>query len=613
MLNIKSQLPLLNHIKRDFEKEPIHIYTQILTTHFLLLILAMFVFIFILGTLAVQTLISQTSKFNYDNLHYINNETEDFFISLQENLHYVTSNQEIRSSLVFSNQFEKIEEFKISPHTKNYLNYISDMGNDYDLSFCNLNGILRIDSYEPTNIDFDIKSQSWYNEFMTLDISQKVISNSQEPYYLNNMDENAIISYILSIKNYTEDQTIGFLILDIDYEMIEDLYTNKISPTYPIIILDENDELIFHSESLNEDMLEKIIYQNPYFVKEEKITIGKEKYLVSKWHSSYTSWKILSIISLDEQLGPFTELAFIFLPIILIIILLHTLISNNTSKKIIQPINDLITTMKSTRDGYFNQKQLAKANIYEIDELSYTFKSMMEEINHLIDTNQKNNLLKIESQLIALQQKINPHFLFNTLELISGQAIIEDANDTSEMAQKLGNLFRYNLRAPDVLTIQQEMNYFKDYLYLQQIRYNHTLNIFFNIDDSILDYKIPKLTLQPLIENSINHGFGDLPADDNFIKIDGKMNGDNIYIEIIDNGIGIPPTRLNELEDALINDMNNFQCFINRKEHIGIRNVNARLCLYYKIDRCLTIQSRMNEGMKVTITIPIDNKSIETI
>lgn len=585
-------------LQENSKKKPIYIHKQILTNHFILLVLAIFLFCFCLGTLSIQTIVSQISKSNFDNLHHINNQTDTFFKNLEESLDYIVFNEELRSSLVFSNQFDNIDNINLNFNIKNYISYFLGLDNNYDLSLFNLNQLLWISSQPLSNNSFDIKSENWYKEFITNQYTETIISSSHQRYY---PDDKPIISYITSIKNYTEEKIIGFLMLDINHETIKDLYTNKISPTYPIIVLDENDNLIFSSDSLSPEIIDKVSEKSKYFVKEKKMKIGNETYLVSKQSTTLTKWKIISLISISKQLRPFTKLTLILIPIIILIILLDSFISLNTSKKIIKPLNDLIDAMQNTQQGFFKQKELPETNIYEIYELSNAFENMMNEINYLVDTNQKINLLKNESQLIALQQQIDPHFLFNTLELISGHAILENAISTSEMTQKLGNLFRYNLRAPDMVTIEKEINYIKDYLYLQNIRFNNTLNFIIDIDDEILNYEMPKLSLQPLIENSIKHGFSDLPFEDNSILIKGQLLENNIKIEIIDNGIGFTKKKLAEINTSMLNDINNFQYFINRKKHIGIRNVNARICLYYKRNIGLKIESIPNKQTKVTI------------
>lgn len=580
--------------------KPKHIYTQILTTQFFILLLTITLFISILGTLTLHALIKQTSNFNGDNLHYINNETDGFFKSIQQELDYIVSNQDIRTALVFSNQFQSMDNFPINAHTQNFLNYYHVK--DYTLYLSNL--------YDTIPLSITKKSDA-----SLLFPSDWIASLKDEQgdviLYANKDDENAwhnssiqSIQYILPINNYLGDQPVGFLTCDIPYIEITRLFNEKIRPSYPIFILDEQNHLIYHTEDMSPDLIQDIMHEMGEDSNELRLNRDKTRYLVSAWTSDYTNWRIFSMVSLSKQLEPFYKAGLIFIPFIILIILLHTLISKNTSIKIIEPINTLIATMEHTSTGYLGEKDLKDTDIYEIQKLSQTYSDMMRTINDLINKNQKDNLLRVESQLLALQQKINPHFLFNTLELISGQAIIENAPASSEMAQKLGNLFRYNLRAPDLLTLREEMSYFTDYLYLQQIRYYHTLQVDMDVSEDLMEVMLPKLTLQPLVENSIKHGFDDLPSDENKIWIRGYEKEGNVYIHIRDNGKGISVEKLEELNLAMSEDLDHFHKFIDRRQHIGIRNVYARLCLFANEESHMLITSEENCYTDIEIRLP---------
>lgn len=292
------------------------------------------------------------------------------------------------------------------------------------------------------------------------------------------------------------------------------------------------------------------------------------------------------------------------IPISVFVFAVSAVFSRRIAGRLIQPINSLIASIKRNEMGDLGYVSIYESELEEIDLLSRSYQSLMARIGELMDKNQKENLLRIESELDVLQEKINPHFLFNTLELISSQAILEDADQTAVLTQKLGTLFRYNLRAPDVIPLKRELQYAKDYLYLQNVRFNHLIRCEYRVDDRLLRQPVPKLTLQPLLENCFQHGFADSSNQPHQIDLTIFAQAELLRIWIDDDGAGMPPEQLAQLEAALRQDAENFAHFIQRREHIGLRNVHARLCLQYHIGKAIWLSRSPLGGVRVEICIP---------
>lgn len=269
------------------------------------------------------------------------------------------------------------------------------------------------------------------------------------------------------------------------------------------------------------------------------------------------------------------------------------------------PIQQLINSFQSKQNGHLiSAISQPQTNIAEIFDLVQAYTHLMEQITVLINQNQKNNLLRMESQLDALQMKINPHFLFNTLEIISSQAVMEDAWKTEDMLQRLGTLFRYSLRAPNIIDLQQEYQYAENYLFLQNIRLNNKVEYHCEMDPILFSVSLPKLILQPILENCFQHAFPNNPEYRMKILIRSVHSEKMLQISVTDNGIGILQSKIEQIEKEFMLDSNDFSYFIHRNSHIGLRNINARLCLFFNIDRAVWIERLPEGGTHIIIRIP---------
>lgn len=278
--------------------------------------------------------------------------------------------------------------------------------------------------------------------------------------------------------------------------------------------------------------------------------------------------------------------------------------SRRLSKRIVSPINQIVISLKYNQEGELTYIPIPPSHLREIDQISSTYEEMLCRIRHLVEQNHKQNLLKVESELKVLQERINPHFLFNTLELISSQAIMEDADKTAQLAQKLGALFRYSLRMPDIIYLKQEIQYARDYLFLQNVRYNDRIHYHIEMPDILSLFLIPKLTLQPILENCFKHGFADETDRDHEISVTVRQKTDSVFITIKDNGRGISREAAQDLNRSIALDINDFSHFIQRGSHIGLRNVNARLCSYYEITAALSLGPAEPRGTCAAICLP---------
>lgn len=263
----------------------------------------------------------------------------------------------------------------------------------------------------------------------------------------------------------------------------------------------------------------------------------------------------------------------------------------------IRPINNIIDFIDSTNF----EESLGAAN--SKDELNYIIEYARElmRAKNEADNKLSNNTLNLKKAYnLALQSQINPHFLSNTLETINWKSIQLNGgnNDVSKMIGKLGKIYNYLLKSNEYLvTIKEELTYTELYAEILSYRYKNRFEINWNIDEEILEHKIIKLSLQPILENAVYHGVKPVKRRGKII-FEGGFSGDDIYFKITDNGAGIPHDRLIKIREDLNNAFDIFD------EHIGITNVNQRIKMVYKDKYGITIDSEEGKGTCVTVLIP---------
>ena len=234
------------------------------------------------------------------------------------------------------------------------------------------------------------------------------------------------------------------------------------------------------------------------------------------------------------------------------------------------------------------------ANVYQ-EELN------KKNIELLRETKIKSELEKAlkTAELKALQSQLNPHFLFNVLNTIGNLALLEGATKTEELAISFSEILRYTLeKSNQIVTLGTSIEYIEKYLSIQKIRFGDRLEYNIDIQEDLLDINIPFMTLQPFVENSINHGL-ECKEDGGIVNITGKSAGKDVIISIIDNGVGIPEDKL-----GMILDKSSREYFESKSTCIGIKNVDNVLKGYFGEEYGISIDSKLNKGTIVTIKIP---------
>ncbi len=223
---------------------------------------------------------------------------------------------------------------------------------------------------------------------------------------------------------------------------------------------------------------------------------------------------------------------------------------------------------------------------------------MVKEIDRLIKQLEEEHKMRERMYFETLQMQINPHFLFNALNAIKWMAIMKGQNEIGTTIAALGKLLETTLsKNGEIISLSEEIQCIDSYVLLQKMRYGDKFDIRYSIDETILSYKVPRLILQPLVENAIIHGFEDMELR-GVITINGYKQSNVLFIEVIDNGRGMSPEKIDQILKGLYksNKFNN---------NIGLKNINDRIKLYFGPDYGLAIRSEEGKGTLVRICLPL--------
>ncbi|MBE5969088.1 MAG: hypothetical protein E7242_02540 [Lachnospiraceae bacterium] len=346
------------------------------------------------------------------------------------------------------------------------------------------------------------------------------------------------------------------------------LYSNvdELSSPYP----GENKESLINSSTLNLDNIKLSISANP-----------------------------------DTLYKDIVPVQFAIVSICIVYVIVCIFVSIMMSVSVTTPISTLSVLMSRHKLGNFaeNDKYLKRSD--EIGTLYNEYNSMIEEQEKYITSEYKNKLISLDSQMKSLEAQIDSHFLFNTLETINSLAELNGVDDISNISISLGNMLRYSIKAKsELVTVSDELANVDDYITIQKIRFNNKFKLITNIDENILNCRVLKLTFQPLVENALQHGLLKCEAGDT-ITISSRVKGDMLYFDISDNGVGINENQLEQIRENLKRPPEFKELGKRSTQSIGLKNISSRIELYYGAGFGLIINSKENEGTKISIKFPL--------
>lgn len=325
------------------------------------------------------------------------------------------------------------------------------------------------------------------------------------------------------------------------------------------------------------------------------ITDSSDSYILTQIHSQHYPWYYVTITNLEMYTNQLASnnafLTLLFLALFLAALLISFLFSVRSTK----PIHKLLILLKDPHNAISNDP-LAKNEIHYISEQIISYAQQNKELSD--ELTKRLNLLN-ETKLLALQSQINPHFLFNTLNMIHTYECEELGyrHKLPELTLSLSRLLRYAFQSTDLVTLDTELNFTKMYLSLMQKRYNNRFQIIYCMEPETLEIRVPKLFIQPIIENSIFHGLAKKPTADGVLTLSSGWKDGKCMITVHDNGVGMDLQTLEALRSIADEE-------IPQNSSVGLRNVIVRMKLLYGEEFTFTIDSRVGEGSTFMLWFP---------
>jgi len=562
------------------------------------------------------------------NLFYIKTNIETDINYYKDILYRMTADNdclELEKRFNDGNEFEKAAS----------INKIREAFGSYSYSRSQIRAITFVGK-DGRNVYYDKRNQGinnrvWdgYSDANKFEIYSKII-NSNIPVILPTTSNSYIggkSEYMfhmgLKVKDIRTKNEMGIIIMSFDEQVLsdvcnvesdkEDFSQNRINMCS--VIVDSDGRIIsfedkkyigtyikdYTSRDVNDkdnvETLNQLIYSIPSFT---NCNIS-----VSSRSIENIGWKVISVVDKDNlfyEVNLLRNLTFAFLAVIVIMVMIVIIIFSN---KFYESVGIIVKGMKEAKKGNFN----VKIKLNTEDELSFIgdeFNEMLSTINILVEDikNQSHYIIELsnkrrEAEIKAIVAQINPHFLYNTLDCINWMAI---KNENYEVSNTIGNfaqILRYSIGDINKeVTIYDEVEWLKKYVYLQQIRFNNSFILDLDVNESILGSRIHKLILQPLIENSIIHGFKGYNSGRNLKVSINKFKDTYIKIIVNDNGNGIEKGKLEKI-------INNINLEKDEDENLGIKNVYDRINIYYGKDAKFKIESAQEEGTTSTLVIPL--------
>ena len=404
--------------------------------------------------------------------------------------------------------------------------------------------------------------------------------------YIEYIDEGIMKSGVLCVQYYTDP-----------LENVIDSFENY--KTEYCYLLDEQNRLIYHpfmrlleSDLYEERTLECALDGEEYLLK----TFEDARWMIEKQQIGYTGWNVVVVKSLanlqQENVNMYYMMVLILLLAGVVLIFFDVLLFHNFT----DPIYQLIHTMNEFGKGNYEQKA-KEVGIGELKSLSEHFNNMADKLQMQMEEIRRNEREQRKMEKKLLQSQINPHFLYNTLDSIIWMIQSGEYKGAEQMVSLLAKFFRLSLsQGKDMIPLEKELEHATSYLAIQNIRFKDKFEFYVNADENLMKYLCPKLSIQPLLENAIYHGMEGM-YEDGEININVYEKEDTIYIDVVDNGLGMSAEKIEYI-------LNNKVVSSKRGSGIGVHNVNERIKLIYGNQYGISIVSELDEGTTATITIP---------
>ena len=490
---------------------------------------------------------------------------------------YISFNAAIAQVLVtrYPNPYDLYTEINevIKPQMET-IKYFSDSARQVTI-YTNIEGIKYDNIIVPLA---EIREEPWYSQ-ASADISRQWYADTEEN----------VVFCVRRMSSLKEKNKVGILYVSIDYNKLFEALSKEMGKNYGVFITDKDGAVIYNTATF-ENKYQKYALTYDEFV--SAASTGNDEYTIMYEDLEQTSWRLWLYKPEKTILSDTEPINMVWYGIAISASLALVLGILAVGRFVTGRIIYLKNGMEAAEEGNFDV-QLEVGEQDEIGELIHGYNTLISRVQTLIHQVYEGKITEKKHEMKALQNQINPHFLYNSLSLINWKALEVGNRDISDITLALSNFYRTSLnKGKNITSVEEELSNVKSYIDIQLVMHDYEFEVVYDIDEAILQYDSLNLILQPIVENAIEHGI-DVKNDGEkgIITIRGYMDDENIYISVEDNGVGMEEDKAATI---ITRDSKGY----------GIRNVNERIQLYYGEQYCLTVRSKINEGTCITVTLP---------
>ncbi|MDQ8737899.1 cache domain-containing protein [Paenibacillus sp. LHD-38] len=458
-----------------------------------------------------------------------------------------------------------------------------------------------------TTTDTELARQPWYQ--LPLSTSLEIM-----PTMYREGSSMPLISASIPIFDVNDTKISGRLVLQMRLTEIKNMIGNmRIGKTGYIFMVSSDGEIVYHP---NSSLLSSPIDDTElsWLKLGESNSLQEwegEKYLVSYSISNLTGWKTIALVPLEEM-ATGLEIAQISAVVVMALLIMLIMIAVPfAANRITHPMMQLKKAMEKLQTGDLSVRAPITPGRDEIQLLSVSFNRMAERLSELVNTVYNMELKEVQMQLLqkeatiqALQNQINPHLLYNTLDIIKSIAFLEGVPKIEKMAENLAYLYRFTSKLDQKeISLKEELEQLKKYLEIIHIRFTKHFESKVYVDEKYLDARIIKLSLQPIVENAVKYAVE--PRNGKAaVLVSAYPDGNDLMIEIADNGLGMDVAILRNLQERLASITNQAEQRMKSYDSLGLTNVHHRLVLFYGKGYGVDIHSFPKQGTVVSVRIP---------
>lgn len=414
------------------------------------------------------------------------------------------------------------------------------------------------------------EEENWYSKLEDTSLMQWTVSRG------------AHRQITVSRRFYDGDESTAVLAMILDYDTMLQPFTSRLTENMGGLVTDENGDVIYSSYTMD-----------PEYRPEEPESLAyiKENYSYYTQDMEETGWSFCLYRPKEQVTDSVMSLIWQSLPVVCLCVLALVALGYFFSKGLVSPLERLTENMNQIHLG-FRKVTVTSDSEDEVGTLIRSFGRMMDEMNRLISEVYESEIKLQDTEMKALQAQINPHFLYNSLSIINWKALEAGEDDISKVTLALSTYYRTSLNRGETLTtVTNEISNIRAYLKIQLIMHDDSFRVIEEIDSDVGGYVIPKLILQPLVENAIDHGIDTSEKDEKLLWLTIRADGDSLVFEVRDNGVGMEQEKADEI-------------LTYRSNGYGLRNIYDRIRVLYGEAGHMEVQSRPGEGTSIRLTMP---------